>query len=72
MEVGSSVEQKAGSHAYHHTTDQQDWTVVGHEIEYGLHKNLSWLVPDFQPLPLLSNGCVENRIDASRIQVQPF
>jgi hypothetical protein len=33
VEVGGSVEQKAGSNAKYQATDQQEWTIVGHEVE---------------------------------------
>jgi hypothetical protein len=33
VEVGSGVEKKAGSNAKYQATDQQEWTIVGHEVE---------------------------------------
>jgi len=33
VQVGSRVQQKARGHGYHHTTDQQERTIVGHEVQ---------------------------------------
>jgi hypothetical protein len=33
VKVGSSVKEKAGSHAKYQTTNEKEWTIVGDEVE---------------------------------------
>jgi hypothetical protein len=33
VKVGSSIEEKAGSHAEYHATNEKEWTIVGDEVE---------------------------------------
>jgi hypothetical protein len=59
MQVGGGVEDKAGGHADHYATDEQERTIVGEEVHYGFHKSLSWASPASAHAISLSNHCAE-------------